>query len=123
MMKTAATTIQIIVALGLLNVWLIRFHKSTPYRGAKAKTLKEEFEAYGLPTWFTYLVGTLKVSAALLLIAGLWSPFIVPPTALLICVLMLGAIYMHWKIKDPIKKSIPAFAMFSLCVFLYLAGT
>ncbi len=41
--------LQIIVACGLLNVWLIRPQLKTPYRGCDAKNLKDEFIAYGLP--------------------------------------------------------------------------
>ena len=35
-------SIQLVIALGLLNVWLLRFHKSTAYRGGEAKNLIEE---------------------------------------------------------------------------------
>lgn len=48
---------QLIVGLGLLNVWLIRFNKATAYRGGAAQSMKQEFAAYGLPEWFCYVVG------------------------------------------------------------------
>ena len=51
---------QVIVALGLLNVWLIRFNKQTEYRGGAANSMKEEFKTYGLPEWFCYAMGGLK---------------------------------------------------------------
>ena len=47
---------QVIVGLGLLNVWLVRFNKSTEYRGGAAANMREEFATYGLPVWFCYLV-------------------------------------------------------------------
>lgn len=112
--------IQIIVALGLLNVWLVRLKRKTPYRGGTASSMLEEFAAYGLPSWSPYVIGTLKVGAALSLIAGLWLPVVVLPAATLIAILMVGALAMHWKVRDPMKKYLPAFVMlllsFSICM-------
>ncbi len=56
-----ATVLQIVLALGLLNVWLLRTGKATAYRGGAAKNLKEEFATYGLPPFMYYLVGGLKI--------------------------------------------------------------
>jgi uncharacterized membrane protein YphA (DoxX/SURF4 family) len=107
--------LRIVVALGLMNVWLLRFSQSTPYRGGAARNMPEEFAAYGLPAWFTYLIGTLKVGAALCLMAGFWLPGLIFPAAMAICLLMVGALAMHLKIGDPLKKSIPALIMLALC--------
>jgi hypothetical protein len=49
--------LQIIIALGLLNVWLVRSNKKSEYRGGSANNIKDEFKAYGLPSWFVYLIG------------------------------------------------------------------
>ena len=57
--------IQIIVAFGLLNVWLVRSKKTTAYRGGNSNTIIEEFAEYGLPVWFCYLIGFLKITAAI----------------------------------------------------------
>ena len=75
---TTMNILQLIIAAGLLNVWLFRFNRSTAYRGGGARSMKEEFAAYGLPNMTTYAVGTLKVVAAFLLIAGIWYPVLVP---------------------------------------------
>jgi hypothetical protein len=115
--KLILNSIQIVIAIGLLNVWLLRNKKSTDYRGGNALTLKQEFEIYGLPFWFYYLIGFLKISSALLLIAGIWKPILVIPVASLVSILMLGALAMHIKVKDPIKKSLPA-----LCILLLNAA-
>lgn len=45
------TIIQLVIALGILNVWLLRFGKTTAWRGGAAKNMKEEFAVYGLPSW------------------------------------------------------------------------
>lgn len=76
--------LQIVVALGLLNVWLLRYSKQTVYRGQGAKNLKEEFAVYGLPEWFHYLIGFLKVGSALALIVGLWNQSVALASAILV---------------------------------------
>ncbi|GAC1648905.1 MAG: hypothetical protein NVS4B3_05150 [Gemmatimonadaceae bacterium] len=114
---------QIAAALGLLNVWLPRFNRPTPYRGANAQSMRAEFAAYGLPAWFVVVVGVLKVGSALALIAGLWYPNIVRPTALLIVVLMLGALSMHFKVGDPLRKYVPAAGMLALALTLVVGST
>lgn len=110
-METITIALQIIIALGIFNVWILRFDKASSWRGGDAKNMKEEFKVYGLPSWFVGVVGFLKVLFALMLIVGLWLPSIVQPAAIGIAVLMLGAIIMHVKVKDPITKSLPAFSL------------
>lgn len=112
--------LQIICALGLLNVWILRNKKSTKYRGGNSKNLKEEFQAYGLPVWVYYLVGFLKISLACLLIIGIWLPILVLPIALLIFILMLGALTMHIKVHDSLLKSVPAILMLIISLSLML---
>ncbi|MEO8478970.1 MAG: DoxX family protein [Gemmatimonadota bacterium] len=108
---TIAAVLQLIVALGLLNVWLLRRGMFSAYRGGQATTLREEFAAYGLPEAAFFVVGGLKITAALMLIAGLWVPALVLPAAVVIIALMLGALAMHVKVGDPIHRSMPAFAV------------
>jgi uncharacterized membrane protein YphA (DoxX/SURF4 family) len=105
------TVLQLVVGLGLLNVWLIRANASTAYRGGTAQSLKEEFAEYGLPEWMFLLVGALKIVAGIALIVGLWMPRLVLPAAGVVVVLMVGALTMHVKVKDPWIKSLPAFLM------------
>ena len=115
-----ASILQAAVALGLLNVWLLRAKSPTHYRGGGAQSLQDEFSAYSLPPWFFSLVGVLKVGSAVLLLVGLWVPSVVLPAAGLVVALMLGALAMHVRVKDPAIKSMPAFLMLvmsaALCV-------
>ena len=113
-----STVLQILIGLGLLNVWLLRSRLATSFRGGAAKSLKEEFAVYGLPSWFFYVIGALKVGAAGLLIAGLWMPSVVLAAAGVVVILMIGAITMHLRVGDPAMKSLPAFAMLSMSVAL-----
>ena len=113
-----SVVLQVVMALGLLNVWLVRTGSATPYRGGDARSLKEEFAAYGLPDFFFYLVGLLKVGSAIMLIAGIWIDGLVLPAAALVAVLIVGALVMHIKVKDPAIKSLPAFLMLVMSVSL-----
>ena len=103
--------LQIVIALGLINVWLVRFNKATKYRGLGAGNMQAEFAAYGLPTWFMYLVGGAKLLIAASMIAGFWIPGLVYPASALLALLMVGAITMHVKVKDPLVRTLPALLM------------
>ncbi len=107
--------LQIIVAAGILNVWLIRAGKSTPFRGGNAKNMREEFAAYGLPYWFMCMVGVLKVGLALALLLAIWIHSLAQPAAIGLGVLMLGAFFMHLKVKDPVQKAFPSLAVLAMC--------
>lgn len=119
-METLRIALQITVALGLLNVWILRRDKKTPYRGKAAESMQSEFEAYGLPVWAMWVTGALKIGVAGALLAGIWEPRIVLPAAIILTVLMLGALAMHLKVKDPLKALIPALIMLSMAVAIAL---
>ncbi|MEI6722149.1 MAG: DoxX family protein, partial [Betaproteobacteria bacterium] len=74
--------LQLVVGLGILNVWMLRSGQTTPYRGGEAMNLREEFAAYGLPFWFMCVVGVLKVGLALALIAAIWIHRVAQPAAI-----------------------------------------
>ncbi|MBT8270974.1 MAG: DoxX family protein [Bacteroidia bacterium] len=119
-MEILAVICKIIIALSLLNVWILRFNKMTPYRGGESKNMEEEFTAYGLPIWFMYTIGALKIGLALLLVLSIFYPGLENITLIGIGVLMLGAVVMHVKIKDILLKSIPALILLLLTIFVYL---
>jgi hypothetical protein len=118
--STVSIILQVIAGLGLINVWLVRPRSATAYRGGSAKTLREEFDAYGLPEWCFYAVGASKIVAAVLLIVGIWVPQVVMPAALVVAALMVGALAMHVKVKDPVTKSVPALLMLAMVVGIAL---
>ena len=111
---TVPAVLQLIVGLGLLNVWLVRPKSATAYRGGSATSLKEEFAVYGLPSAAFYIVGALKVTAAAVLILGVWIALPVQIAAAVIAALMVGAIIMHAKVRDPLVRAAPATIMLVL---------
>lgn len=119
-MEKILVVLQLVVALGILNVWLFRLGKATPYRGGDAKNLREEFAAYGLPFWFMCVIGALKVGLAIALIAAIWFRSVAQPAAIGLGVLMLGAFVMHLKVKDPFTKALPSVAVAAMCAAIAL---
>lgn len=105
---------QTAAALWILNVWFHRFNKDTGYRGGDATNMKEEFEEYGLSETTMYAVGAAKVSLAGLMLVGHAAPRVVRPASIGLAALMLGAIGMHIKVGDPVKRYLPALSVFSL---------
>ncbi len=105
---------QTAAALWILDVWFRRFDKDTGYRGGEATNMKEEFEVYGLSEKQMYAVGAAKVSLAGLLLAGHVFPRLVRPASLGLAAFMAGAIAMHVKVGDPVKRYLPALSVFSL---------
>jgi len=118
--------IKIITALGIFNVWMLRYNEITEYRGGDAKSLKEEFETYGLKSWFMYIIGTIKIVVSILFIISCFSGYInIPDSAVfygaaIMSLIMIGAILMHLKVNDPFKKSIPAVTMLTLYSIIFL---
>lgn len=120
-MEHLEVVLQVIIALGIFNVWLIRPRRDTEWRAGEAASLSEEFEIYGLPRWAMGVVGSLKILFAILLIVGIWHPSIVEPAAMGMAVLMAGAVSMHLKVGDPLMRSLPAVIMLALSVIVAFA--
>ena len=118
--------IKIISALGILNVWMLRYNKITEYRGGNAKSLKEEFETYGLKLWHMYIIGAIKISTSILFIVSCFSEYVnmldfaVFYGSAIMSLIMMGAILMHLKVNDPFKKSVPAISMLTMYSIIFL---
>jgi len=110
--------LQVVIALGILNVWIVRVTRPSPYRGGGATDMRREFAHYGLSLPVMVLVGFLKISCALALIWGIWFHELVEPAALALGVLMAGAVAMHCKVRDSLKRTAPAATVFLLCQLL-----
>ncbi len=117
-MEIFIIVLKLIVGLSILNVWLVRSKKATAWRGGDANNIAEEFKNYGLPVWFMYVIRAAKVGLAILLIASIYFPQFESIAAFGIAFLMLGAVSMHIKISDPLKKSLPAFTFLVLSLVI-----
>lgn len=117
-MEYLTIAFQIIVGVSILNVWLIQNKKPTRWRGGNATTIFEEFKVYGLPGWSVYVIGTIKVILAVLLIAGIWYPDLTSTAAVGLGMLLAGSVAMHIKIGDSMIKSFPAALFLSMCFII-----
>lgn len=122
-MEDLVTLSKLIIFAGIVNVWFFRVNKGTQWRGGEAESMQEEFEVYGLSKAMMFMVGTLKVLAALALVISIWYPFLAIPASAAIGILMIGAIWMHFRVRDPLKKSLPAATLFLLSAFIWLYST
>lgn len=114
MTKIVGRIAQTVAALWILDVWFRRFDKDTGYRGGNATNMREEFEEYGLSENVMYVVGSAKVSLAVMMLAGHAVPKLVRPASTGLAILMLGAVGMHVKVKDPVKRALPAISVLTL---------
>ncbi len=117
-MEYVYIALKLIVGISMINVWLIQKDKPTRWRGGNAQNIKQEFEVYGLPAWSCYLIGFLKVGLGLCLIISIWFPVLAQPAAIGLALLLTGSIIMHFKINDPLFKSLPAFIFLLMCLFI-----
>ena len=119
-MEILINILKLIVAFTLINVWLFRFNQPTAYRGCNSKNMIEEFAEYGLSKWMLYLVGSMKILIAVLIIYSIFNEDILFYISSILAVLMIGAIFMHMRIKDPIYKSIPALSILLIITIFIL---
>jgi uncharacterized membrane protein YphA (DoxX/SURF4 family) len=113
-------SLQALIGLTILNVWLFRFRLASPYRGGGSTNMPEEFAAYGLPSWSIWLVGVAKVSLALALLVGIWIEGLTAPAAALLAAFMFVAVALHLKVGDPPIRSAPAAVLLGLLIVVFL---
>jgi hypothetical protein len=114
--------LQAIVGISILNVWLLQYNKPTRWRGGDAKTILEEFKVYGLPPWFCYIIGALKVVLAIMLISAIWFPELKLAAASGLALLLAGSVAMHFRVSDPLIKSFPAALFMLMCLTIIFFG-
>lgn len=109
------------IIIGIFYAWTIGFNRESKYRPGKARNMKEEFYVYGLPLWFMYVIGGIKVLLSSLLILGFFYPNLLKPVAGILCLIMAGAVLMHLKIReDKLIKALPSYYIFCSCFFLLI---
>lgn len=100
--------LKIIVGISIINVWTLQANKPTKWRGGNAQNIIEEFKYYGLSKNFCFLIGFLKISLAILLLASIKFTSLTVIASAGLAALLLGSIAMHIKVKDEWYKSFPA---------------
>jgi hypothetical protein len=122
-MEDLVIVAKLIIFVSILNVWFFRVRRGTRWRGGNAGSMREEFKVYGLSETMMYMIGALKVLAALGLVLSIWFSYLAIPSAAAMGFLMIGAIWMHLRIRDPLSKSLPAFIFLLLSAFIWMEAT
>ncbi|MEJ2161833.1 MAG: DoxX family protein [Robiginitalea sp.] len=122
-MQDLVIVAKLILFVSIINVWFFRVKRGSRWRGGDAGSMREEFKVYGLSETMMYMIGALKVMAALALVLSIWLPMLTIPGAAAMGFLMAGAIWMHLKVGDSLSKSLPAFIFLLLSVFIWAQAT
>tara|TARA_B100000795_G_scaffold256709_1_gene229337 strand:- start:2117 stop:2455 length:339 start_codon:yes stop_codon:yes gene_type:complete len=108
-MENLVKLVQMTVAISVAYVWIFRFHN-----------VIKEFKQFGLSDLTRNLIGAIKISLATLLVVGIWNSTLVIIPSILMGLLMIGAQYFHFKIKNPFIKHLPSLILLILCAFIIL---
>ncbi|MGK0254056.1 MAG: hypothetical protein ACI9OE_001543 [Mariniflexile sp.] len=100
---------QMTVAISVAYVWVIRFDN-----------VVKEFNQFGLSDITRNFIGATKISLATLLVVGIWYSSLVLISSLLMGLLMIGAQYFHFKIRNPFIKHLPSLILLFLCASIAL---
>ena len=122
-MKLLAIALQLVIAAGIVNVWLLRPKRPTPFRPDGAESLAEEFRRYGLSDRTRVLVGGAKLSLAAALLLGIAVPPVAQGAAAIMALLMAGATLAHVHVQDPLFKAAPALLMLLMSATVVFAYT
>ncbi len=98
---------KVIVPVAIFFVWVVRY-----------ENIVKEFKHYALPDWTRDLVGILKLSCAFMIVSS--SAYLVKVGAAGIVLLMIAALIVHLKVKNPPAKMLPAFTLMSLSLLIFL---
>lgn len=115
-MNLAVQIIQLVLAGAMIDVWWLRYKSPGVFRGGDARTMEEEFRVYGLPDWVRNATRAIKLGCAAGMILGLWWADVALVAAIVLALMMLGAVTMHVKVSDPVYKSAPAALFLILCL-------
>lgn len=87
---------------------------------AGAKYWVEMFKHLGLPQWFRVVTGFVQLAGAVVLIIGYWFTGALAWAGIWLGITMLLACFTHFRVKDPIGKTAPAFVFAVLNIILII---
>ena len=99
------TIFKTILSISIFFVWVVRY-----------KNITEEFKGYYYPYWFRDFTGILMLSFSAMIMKNETKLIILG--CLGIIIQMLGALWTHYMVQNPLRKTIPAFVVLGLCLFI-----
>lgn len=100
--------LKIVIAVGFLLAGTAKL--------ASAKPIVAQFEEFGLSNNIMRGIGILEIAGAI----SLFVPQLSFPATLALALLMIGAIFNHYKVKHPPKQSAPAATLLLLCIIVMI---
>ncbi|MDF2683730.1 MAG: conserved hypothetical rane protein [Brevibacillus sp.] len=76
-------------------VLFVMFLISTFMKFTKSKSMVQHWNEYRYPMWFMTVIAALETIGAIGMLVAIWIPGVLKVFALLLAVLMLGAIHAH----------------------------
>ena len=101
------TVIKIVISTTLFFVWVVRYNN-----------IQKEFEQFNLPKWLRDVVGILKISFALMMHSDINTIILIGSGG--ISLLMIGAIFTHFRVNNKLHKMLPALTLFSISMIVSL---
>jgi hypothetical protein len=101
--------LKITVLVSVLFVWVVRYDN-----------VVLEFKQFGLPDWLRDFVGILKISFVIMLLKSEIGFVLLGAGGIVI--LMLAALFTHFRIKNPISKMLPSFTLMTFSLIIFLAN-
>ena len=99
------TICKTILSISIFFLWVVRY-----------KNMIEEFKGYNYPYWFRDFTGILMLSFSAMIMKNKTELIILG--CLGIIIQMLGALWTHYMVQNPLRKTIPAFAVLGVCIFI-----
>lgn len=106
------------MALALQIVLILAFAAAGLGKIAGIKAQVDSFNRLGLPQWFRVVTGLLQLVGAAALVVGFWRDSWAAWGAVLIGVIMLGAVAAHLRIKDKFGALAPALVLAVIAIVL-----
>ena len=104
------------VILSILLALLFLGTGAAKLTGAQVSRSDAERFGYSYPRF--RIIGALEVAAAVGLVVGLFVEALAVATAVGLALLMIGAVFTHLRVKDPVAKAVPAAVIVVLSVLL-----
>ena len=92
--------LQVLTASSILFVWVVRY-----------ENIITEFQQYQLPVWLRDMVGILKLSFSIMLLAGIYDEKFKYLGSSGLIILMLAALLTHVKMKNSFYKAMPSLTL------------
>ena len=116
---TLSDILQLFIGVSIMIIWIFRTTVASSDRVGNAQTLPEEFTEAGFTEGVYQVMRILKPIFAVLLVIGIvYDPFFVPCMTFT-TLAMIGAVYAHVKVRDEIKKMIPAITLLVFCFIVF----